>query len=198
MPTVSDKELALAQVYSTAMLELAEAKGEADSLLAELLDLSAYLAKNADLEAFFYSPMLDVDARAKSIERIFRGKAGDLLVDSLQVVNGKGRLGLLRSIIEAFRLAHQKLRGRAEVHVTTAVPLSKKLRARIKDLTDRYTRKDTVLVETLDESVIGGMIVQIGDKKFDASVASRLRRLSDSLLERASYEIHGGKSYVTE
>jgi len=198
MATVSDKELALAQVYSAAMLELADAKDEADSLLAELLDLSAYLATNADLDAFFLSPMLDVDARAKSIERIFRGKAGDLLVDSLQVLNRKGRLGLFRSIVETYRLAHQKLRGRVEVHVKTAVPLGRKLRARIKDLTDRYTGKDTVLVETVDEAVIGGVVVQIGDKKFDTSVASKLRRLSDSLLKRASYEIHGGKSYVTE
>ena len=198
MATVSDKEFALARVYSAAMLELAEAKGEADSLLAELLDLSAYLAKNADFDAFFSSPMLDVDARTKSIERIFRGKAGDLLVDSLQVLNRKGRLGLFRSIAETYRLAHQGLRGRAEVQVTTAVPLGKKLRARIKDLTDKYTGKDTVLVETVDESVIGGTVVRIGDKKFDTSVASKLRKLSDSLRERASYEIHGGKSYVME
>ena len=198
MATPSDQELALARVYSAAILELAEAKGEADSLLAELLDLSAYLAKDPEFDAFFRSPMLDPEAREKSIERIFRGKASDLLVDSLQVLNRKGRLDLFRSIAETYRLSHQGLRGRAEVRVTTAVPLNKKLRARIKGLADAYTGKDAVLVETLDESILGGMIVRIGDQKLDGSITARLRKLGESLVERASRQLYGGASYVTE
>ena len=198
MAKPSDQELALARVYSAAILDLAEAKGEADSLLAEMLDLSAYLAKHPEFDAFFRSPMLDVDAREKSIERIFRGKASDLLVDSLQVLNRKGRLGLYRTIAEAYRLSHQTLRGRAEVRVTTAVPLNRKLRARIKGFADEYTGKDAVLVETLDESILGGMIVRIGDRKLDGSLVAKLRTLGESLVERASREVYGGATYVTE
>jgi F-type H+-transporting ATPase subunit delta len=198
MATFNDKELALARVYSNAMLELAEAKGEADSLLEELLDLSAFLDKNAELEAFFSSPTVDTEARERSTEKIFRGRASDLLVDSLQVLNRNGRLDLLRAIVETYRLAHGELRGLVEVQVRTAVPLTDELRASIKDLFGRYTGKDAVLVEGRDESLIGGMVVQVGDRKFDTSVASRLKKLNDSLLERASLEIHGGKSYVTE
>jgi F-type H+-transporting ATPase subunit delta len=198
MATFNDKELALARVYSNAMLQLADAKGEADSLLEELLDLSAYLDKNAELDAFFSSPTVDTGARERSTEKIFRGRASELLVDSLQVLNRNGRLDLLRAIAETYRLAHRELRGLVEVQVRTAVPLTDELRASIKDLFGKYTGKDAVLVEGLDESVIGGMVVQVGDRKFDTSVASRLKKLNDSLLERASHEIHGGKSYVTE
>ena len=77
MPTVSDEELAVARVYSEAMLGLAEAKGEADSLLEELLDLSAYLETNPEFEKFLTSPMVDPDKRRGTIERTFRGRASE-------------------------------------------------------------------------------------------------------------------------
>ncbi len=196
MAGLSDKELALAQVYSTAMLELAESKGEADSLLEELLALAALVEENAELDAFFSSPTVDPDSREKSIERIFRGRASDLLVDSVQILNRKGRLGLFRGVAETYRVAHQELRGRVEVNVTTAVPLTDSLRARIKGAIGEYAGKEAMLVEEVDESIIGGVILQIGDEKFDAGLASRLVHLGKTLSDRASKEIHGDRSHV--
>ena len=197
MANMSDKEMAVAKVYSASMLELAEAAGEADSLLEELRDLGNYLAQNADFDNFLSSPMVDAKVRAQALERILRGRASDLLVDSLQVLNRKERLGLLRAIVESYRLAHEELRGQIDVHVSTAIPLSPALRELLGKVASEYTGKQAILVETVDESVIGGMIIRAGDEKIDASVATRLRRLSDAFLERATHEVHGEKGYVT-
>ncbi len=198
MPAVIEKDLAIARVYSGSMLTLAEARGEADTLLAELLDLAAYLARNPDFDEFFSSPMIDSAARERTIEKLFRGKASDLLVDSLQVLNRKERLDIFRAIVEAYRLDHEELRGVVDVHVRTAVPLSNALRRSIKDVATRHTGKIAQLVETVDESVIGGLIVNIADQKIDASVASRLNRLGKVLAQRASQEIHSGRHYVVD
>ena len=180
------------------MLELAEAKGEADALLAELGSLSAYLDENREFDTFLSNPTVDVDAREKSLERIFRGKVSDLLVDSLQVLNRHGRLELIRAVTQTYRLAHQRLRGRVEARVRTAVQLTRKLRARISEWVGVHTGMEAELVETVDESLIGGMVIEIGDRKFDASVAARLRGIGESLLQRASREIYGGRSHVAE
>ncbi|MBU0717923.1 MAG: ATP synthase F1 subunit delta [Planctomycetes bacterium] len=197
MANISDKEMAVAKVYGASMLELAEAAGEADSLLAELRDLGNYLARNADFENFLISPMVDTQSRAQALEAILRGRASDLLVDSLQVLNRKERLGVLRAIVECYRLAHEELRGQIDVHVSTAIPLSPALRELLGKVASEYTGKQAVLVETVDEAIIGGMVIHAGDEKFDASVASRLRRLGGAFAERATHEIHGEKSYVT-
>ncbi len=197
MPAVSDKDLAIAKVYSGSMLALAEARGEADALLAELFDLAAYLDKDPEFDRFCSSPMIDSMARERTIEKLFRGKASDLLVDSLQVLNRKERLGVLRAVVEGYRLDHEELRGVVDVHVRTAVPLTKTLKKQIREVAGRYTGKTAQLVETVDESIIGGMIVNIGDQKIDASVTSRLTRLGEALARRASQEIHSGKEYVT-
>ena len=196
MANVIDKEIAVARIYSDSMLKLAEARGEADDLLAELLELSSELEKNPELEIFFSSPRIDAKAREKTLEKIFRGRASDLLVDSLQILNRKERLGLVRTMAETFRLAHEALRGRIDVHVKTAVPLGEKMRETLKEVASRHAGKEADLIETVDESILGGMIVRIGDEKFDSSVATRLKSLGAALTERASEEVHGDKSYV--
>ena len=94
MAGATDKELALAKVYSKSMLDLAESQGQADELLDELMAMKEMLDKNAQLDDFLSSPTVDVTARAQTLEKAVRGKASDLLVDSLQVLNRKERLGL--------------------------------------------------------------------------------------------------------
>ncbi|MCH9035669.1 MAG: F0F1 ATP synthase subunit delta, partial [Planctomycetes bacterium] len=111
MARATDKELALAKVYSKAMLDLAESQGQAEELLDELHALADLLDENDQLDAFLSSPTVDVTARAQTLEKAFRGKASDLLVDSLQVLNRKERLGLLRAVCETYRLAHAELRN---------------------------------------------------------------------------------------
>ncbi len=196
MPGTSDQESAVARVYATAMLDLAQSRDQVDLLLSELLDFAAWVEKEADFETFLSTPMVDVETRRKTLEKLFRGKYSDLFVDSLQVLNRKDRLGLVRTVAEAYRLAHEALHGRVEVHVTTAAPLTDELRAKLKDVVDEHTGKEAVLVEAVDESLIGGLVVQIGDQKFDASVATKLTALAGTLLERASREIRGDRVFV--
>jgi F-type H+-transporting ATPase subunit delta len=129
---------------------------------------------------------------------LFRGQASDLLLDSLQVINRKGRLGQLRAIAESYRIALRDLRGWVDVHVRTAVPLDAAQRTRLQDVLAASTGKKPTLVERLDPSLLGGMVVEVAGKKFDASVASRLHDLSEALLARASREIHSGTAYVAE
>ena len=196
MAGATDKELALAKVYSKSMLDLAESQGQADELLDELHALADLLDKNAQLDAFMSSPTVDVAARAQTLEKAFRGMASDLLVDSLQVLNRKGRLGLLSAVCESYRLAHAELRNIVDVHVTTAVPLSDILRGKLREVAAKFAGKAAQLVERVDESVLGGLTRRIGDQKFDTTVAMRLRQIGEAMQERASEEVHGGKAYV--
>lgn len=198
MANVDDRDLAVGRLYAEAMLGLAEEQGASDALLDELKELVGFLDQNPKVEHFLASQMVDEEGRARVIEDMFRGNASDLLVDSLQVINRKGRLSQLRAVVEAYRTAHRDLRGWVDVHVRTAVPLDDALRARLKDAMAASTGRKPVLVERIDPSLIGGLVVEVEGKKFDASVASRLHDLSDALLVRASREIHRGGAYVAE
>lgn len=201
MANVDDRELEVGRIYAEAMLGLAEQNGQSDALRDELQELVAFLDQNPKVEKFLSSPLVDEQARARVIESLFRGKASDLLADSLQVINRKERTGSLRAIAEAYRIAHRELRGLMDVHVRTAVPLSDALRKRLVETLAASTRRQPTLIEKVDPSMIGGLVVEIEGRKFDASVASRLKDLSAALLARASREIHRGDrggAYVAE
>lgn len=189
MANVSDRELSLARIYSRSILELAEEQGQAEAVLDELQELVKYLDRNPEFETFLASPLVDNEDRGRTLEKALRGKASDLLVDSLQVVNRKGRLGLLRAIAEGYRIEFRDLRGIADAIVRTAVPLTEPMRVRVSESVARFTGKQPFLIEKVDPSLIGGVVIEVGGRKIDGSVASRLRELGQALERRASQEI---------
>lgn len=189
--------LAVARVYSQALMNLATARDEVDRILLELKELAGHAERNADFRAFLADPSLDTDARRASIDTLFRGRLSDILVDTMQVLNRKGRLPLFAALAESYRLLWERNTNRIDVHVTSAVPLTEELRSRILEVTAKVLGKQPELVEHVDESILGGLIVRAGDRKFDASAATMLRRLGTGLVERAEAELHSGRSYVT-
>ncbi|MBW8876549.1 MAG: ATP synthase F1 subunit delta [Acidobacteria bacterium] len=198
MAKVDDRDLAVGRLYAEAMLALAEERGSSDALLDELKELVDFLDQNPKVEHFLASQMVDEEGRARVLEDLFRGQASDLLLDSLQVINRKGRLGQIRAIAESYRTALRDLRGWVDVHVRTAVPLDDAQRTRLQEAMAASTGRKPALIERIDPSLIGGLVVDVEGRKFDASVASRLQDLSAALQARASREIVSGTAYVAE
>ena len=193
-----DKHAAVAQVWAEALIALAVEAGSADELLAELESLVELLDRRSDLDRILTSPAVADAAKRDLIEKSFRGRASDLLVDALQVMRAKRRLELVRAILGGYRAAWLDLRRRVEVRVTSAVPLSAELRQALAEAAGRRAGREPIVIEQIDPALLGGIIVAIGDDKFDASVSSRLARLRRDLLERGSNELIAGKGYFTE
>jgi F-type H+-transporting ATPase subunit delta len=198
MAKLDDRDRALARVYSQAMLDLAEEKGEADSLLEEMNELGRLLDSDTDLRTFLATPLVALEARHQVIERAFRGRASDVLVDSLQVINRKGRLRLLGAIVETYREAHRELRGVVDAQVQTAVPLTDGLRQRLEEAIGRFTGKKANLIERVDPSLLGGMVVEVAGERIDSSVTTALRDLRATLLSRAGQEAQRATEYLGE
>lgn len=197
MPNVDDTQLAVAGVYSRALLDLARERGEEDALLDELTQLADSLDRNPDFADFLASPLVDGKARRAALEKAFRGRASDLLVDGLQVLNRKERLGLLPAVAQAYRSQHRELKGIVDVHVRTAVPLSPALRQQLEEAARRFTGRAPFLIEQVDPALLGGLVVQVGDRRVDTSIASRLHEIARRLDDRGSQEIQRGSAYVS-
>ncbi|MEM7354404.1 MAG: ATP synthase F1 subunit delta [Acidobacteriota bacterium] len=190
MSKVDNKQLAVANVYSQAIYDLAKSRGEVESLLQELQGIASVIEKDEAFASFVSSPLVDTDERAQAIERMFRGRASDLLVDALQVIHRKGRLGLLPTIAEACRREHQEQSGQVDVHVRTAVALSDGLRDDLRRaIADRYGKQPD-LREEVDPSLIAGMVLQVDDEKVDSSAVRQIAKLRNILHDRAAKEIH--------
>lgn len=189
---VDNRELAVARVYAQSLLTLAEEAGISDQVQAELAGLAAEAVRSPELVAFLASPLVGESHRAEALEAMFRGRLSDLFLDTLQVMNGKGRLGLVRALDAAFQEELDRLRGWVDVAVTTAIPLSDELRERVRSVVAGRSAKQPRLRESVDPEILGGMVLRIGDRKLDASVARELRRMDQRLRDRLSGAALGG------
>ncbi len=195
MSTVDDTAITIADSYAEALLALSEEKGCSDELLDELSELTSGLETDQVLAHFLTSPAVDDDVRREGLEKAFRGRLSDLLVDTLQVLNEKGRTELLPTLYERYRLGLERIRGEVDVHVTSAFPMSDASRQRLTDVLRDSLELTPRLIEKVDANMLGGLVIQVGDKKMDCSASHRLRQLRERFRDRASREIHAGKDY---
>jgi F-type H+-transporting ATPase subunit delta len=194
----SSQEIAIASVYAQALLELAEAHGQADSVLEELEVVGAQIDHDPAFANFLSTPLVDTKERRQALDRMFRGKMNEILLDTLQVMNSKGRSQLVRALVEAYSQEYEELRGQVRVAVQSAVPLTESLRQQLQQAVSSFTGKKPKLEEIVDPELIGGLVLQVADRRVDTSVFKEIKGLRQQLLDRASQEIHSGKTYLEE
>ncbi len=184
MPLSTAQPDALANVYARSLFELAESSGGRETIercLGELEEIVELARSDAKFAEFLSSRALPAAKRAGSIERIFKGRASDLVVRFLMVLNNKERLANLPGIVEAFDAIVQARFGRVEVDVFTAEPLHADQIGMIKDRLSRTMNKETVVHAYTEPAMIGGVKLRIGDQLIDGSIATRLRGIKDQL-----------------
>lgn len=194
MARVDEKQVAVARVYSRAMLQRAQAENASDSLLEELEGLAGLLQDDDGFRDFITSPLIERRDREQSLEKLLRGRASDLLVDSMQVLNRHGRLALLGTIVEVYRQEYQEFHGLVDVQVTTAIPLSDDLQQQLAEATSRLTGKKAKIHATVDERLLGGLVVRVGDQKIDTSILAGLHKMRHALEDRSAREILASRS----
>lgn len=192
MSSIDDKTIAIARVYSEALLSLARSQGREEGFHHELLELVELQERDPAVADLLNNPLIEPQRRRASLERAFRNRASDLLVDTLQVLNTKGRLGFLPAIAHTYEEALDRLEARVDVRLVSAIPLTELHRQQVRSAIHRSTGQQARLSERVDPSLLGGMVIQIGDRKADASVTTQLRVLSDALMARASRQILSG------
>ncbi len=183
----------LGKTYARALIGAAQNAGVADKVVDQLSELvDDYLAKSPELAAAFASPRIDEAEKVRVIERIFADEFDPVLVKFLKVMAQRGRLGYVPAVRAAAETIHDEMMGRVVASVRTAVPLDDALRSRISDQLGSLMNKQVRLRESVDPDLIGGMIIRIGDRVFDSSVANQLNKMarrtregfSSQLLER--------------
>ncbi|MGE0638826.1 MAG: ATP synthase F1 subunit delta [Thermoanaerobaculia bacterium] len=188
---------ALVRVWSDAVFALAEKQGVADDLLAEWTSLVDLFDAQPGLETLLASPLVGDDEKKELLERLFRGKASDLLLDSLQVMRSKGRLGIVRAVARTFRDTWLEKRQQIEVRVTSARALTPEQRQAVGGAASKFTGRQAILIEEVDPALLGGFVLRAGDRRFDGSVARELERVEEILLARASRELLSGHDSIS-
>jgi F-type H+-transporting ATPase subunit delta len=174
---VTSRNIKLAQPYAEALLDI-----NADSLEKVIMDLnslSTVLSESVDLRKALSNPLLSATAKKEIVKSVFAGSVNNTIIKFLMVLCDRGRISYLDAIIEkALELAYQKSSIEiAYVASSTEITASQEenLTAKLKSMTGARQIK---LKLSVDSSLIGGFVAQIGSKVIDNSVKGQLRQMS--------------------
>ena len=175
----------VAKIYAQAVVEAADAANCRREVLAELGGLAReVLPKVPQAEAVFSSPKVSAEEKAAMIDKIAKGRLLPTTVHALHVLARHGRLGILAPIVDAAERLADELDGRKQATFTTAMPLDTTEQERIVGELERTVKSPLTPSFVVDPSIIGGLVVRIGDTIYDQSVATSLARLGGRLQQR--------------
>jgi len=163
--------------------ELEEAVGKIDVVRGQLSELASAMEATPELEAFLSNPQLDPGAKASVLDEV-TGDADPTVRNFVRVVAAKGRAGQLRQIIEEFEAIVDREQGRLTVELTTAHELDDAETAAIVRQIEQASGRTVEATRAVDPDLIGGLILQAGSLRVDASVRGRLDRLRRELVTR--------------
>jgi F-type H+-transporting ATPase subunit delta len=171
-----------ARLYARSLFEAAKEQGQLEPVLAELGDFVAALEQVPELRNLLTNPQLDPGERTDALDEILGG-ADELIRNFLRLLSEKGRTGQIDEIhreLEALVAAEQK---RLTVELTTAYELSEDEAATILTKIEKSSGRSVEATRKVDAALIGGLILQVGSYRVDASVRGRIARLRHELVK---------------
>lgn len=171
------------RMYARALFEAAQGGGRVDVVRGQLAELSGALEASPELAAFLANPQLDPASKADVLAEVSTG-ADPLVRNFLRLVASKGRAGDLRAIADEYDALVDRAEGRITVELTTAYALADDEADAIVAKIEQASGRTVEATRTVDPDLIGGMILQAGSLRVDASVRGRLERLRRDLATR--------------
>ena len=169
----------VASRYAKSLLDLATEKGQLEAVHADMLYLQQLTQGSREFLGLLRSPVIKADTKIRTINAVTTGKISPVTTAFIQLMTSKAREAVLPEIITSFLQQYKERKGIQTVKLTTAVPVSDALKneilAQVKK-TGGYENLE--LEETVDPNIIGGFVLQAGDKLIDASVAYDLKNIS--------------------
>src|ERR671913_1876684 len=171
--------------YAQSILELANEQQQAEPIGQELAALKQIIDDNPSIREVFTNPAISAEEREQLLERVSRNTLAPLLFNTLGVLNAHNRLGLISQIAQAYDELLDKQLGKVEVDLTVAQKLDGEQLEQAKRRISQALGRDAIVHQYVDDSIIGGMIMRVGDKLIDASVRYQLAAMRKQLLESA-------------
>jgi F-type H+-transporting ATPase subunit delta len=171
------------RLYAKALFEAAEDSGRIDAVQRDLGEFADAVEASPELSAFLANPQVDPAAKVGVLGELSEG-SDELVHNFLRLIAAKGRAGQIPGIRDEFQALVDRAQGRVAVELTTAFELSDDEAASIVAQIEQSSGRKVEATRKVDPELVGGMILQAGSLRVDASVRGRLERLRHELATR--------------
>ena len=162
--------------YAKAILETALSSGKENQVNDDMKSIINAVNSSADLKDFLASPIITSEVKMNVLSEIFGSVQADTK-SLFRLLQENKRFEILEAIATQFNAQFDEMDGVEVAKVTTAFPITAELEAKILAKAKAISTKKITIQNTVDPSIIGGFILRIGDKQYNASVSNRLQEL---------------------
>jgi F-type H+-transporting ATPase subunit delta len=174
----------IARVYGDALFGVAKESGKLDEIHEQLGQFADALAENREMQIFLFSPYFSSAEKRDGIARVISGGDAEL-VNFLELLAEKHRMPAIFRIRGHFDELWAEENKRLEVRLTSAVPLDESVVKRVGEEIERKTDRKIDLDSEVDEEILGGLVLRVGNMVLDASLRAKLDRLRKEVASAA-------------
>lgn len=174
----------VAERYAKSLMELAVQANATDAVRADMKSVHTLFRENKDFALMLNSPLIKTDKKVNVLKAILKGKISDLTLSFMVLMTNKKRETILEHIAVAFDEQYKLNKSIFTAVITSAKGLDNTTKQKVVDLIKSQTKGEVELKEMIDEKLIGGFVLKMGDKQIDKTVARQLSNMKKQLLNK--------------
>ncbi|MCF8274499.1 MAG: ATP synthase F1 subunit delta [Flavobacteriaceae bacterium] len=162
--------------YAKAVLSLATEKNKSEAVNNDMKLMANTIAENMDLGNMLNNAVIKSETKKAILLAVFPN-LNEISANLFDVLISNKRVNILNDIAIQYSILFDVLNGKQVAKVTTAIPMTKELEAKVLAKVKELTNKEVALENIVDETILGGFILRVGDKQYNASISNKLNKL---------------------
>lgn len=166
--------------YAKAILDIATDKSVTEAVNKDMSLIAATMSSHTELYTFVQSPTITIDVKEKALLEVF-SEANQVTKSLFRLLFENKRFEILSEVATEYNRLFDVKNGMEVATVTTAIPMDAALESKVMEKVTVFSNKKITIKNVVDPSIIGGFVLRIGDKQYNASIANRLQVLKREL-----------------
>lgn len=162
--------------YAKAILSLATEQKKAEAINNDMKSMASTIAENMELSNMLNNAVIKSESKKAILLAVFP-KLNKMSSNLFDVLISNKRMNLLNEITLQYTILFDAANGKEVAKVTTAIPMTTALEAKVLAKVKQLTNKEVILENIVDENILGGFILRVGDKQYNASVSNSLNKI---------------------
>lgn len=167
--------------YAKSLLELAQEKKIIDKVYADMQLFTAVAEENRVFSVMLKNPIINHEKKRNVLRALFEKRMTDLTILAFDLITKKNRENILEEVAREFMIQYNNLKGLQMAEIATTITLDDKLRKNFNDLVEEISGKKADLREVIDDELVGGFVLKVGDYRLDQSVKTQLQNIKKEL-----------------
>lgn len=168
--------------YAKALIDLAQEQGALEEVYKDMKFFETICEENDEFRKVMANPIVRHDKKQGILKNIFENRVSNVTFSIFNVLTKKNREQLLFPIAQEFQKLYDQIKGIQKVQISTPAPLTESQKAEFSKIIAESLNKTVEITEKIDESLIGGYVLQVGDTQIDTSVKHKLNQLKNAII----------------